>query len=54
MRLIRTTPELQLEEFADDKIPVYAILSHRWEDGEVSFRDMRAERVDKPGYDKIR
>ncbi|KAK1660001.1 heterokaryon incompatibility protein-domain-containing protein, partial [Colletotrichum godetiae] len=39
MRLINTAT-LQLEEFIDrDRIPPYAILSHTWEDGEVSFQE---------------
>jgi hypothetical protein len=36
MRLLNTT-NLQLEEFASDAIPSYAILSHRWESEEVTF-----------------
>ena len=43
MRLIRTT-KLDLEEFVDDQIPKYAILSHRWEAGEVSMQDWVEER----------
>ncbi|KAL6248536.1 hypothetical protein RBB50_004791 [Rhinocladiella similis] len=57
MRLINCQT-FQLEWFADDSIPEYAILSHRWEDHEVSFEDMqghfgfvRARR--KKGYAKI-
>ncbi|KUJ11357.1 HET-domain-containing protein [Mollisia scopiformis] len=42
MRLINTTT-LQLEEYFDRKIPPYAILSHRWEEEEVTFQDMIAE-----------
>ncbi|PGH34424.1 hypothetical protein GX50_02792 [[Emmonsia] crescens] len=39
MRLLNTKT-LQLEEFPDDCIPLYAILSHRWQAQEVVFRDL--------------
>ena len=38
MRLIHTT-KLCLEEFVDNQIPRYAILSHRWEAEEISLQD---------------
>jgi hypothetical protein len=37
MRLLNTT-SLELFEFFGDQVPPYAILSHTWEDEEVSFR----------------
>ena len=37
MRLLNTTT-LELEEIIGDR-PAYAILSHRWQDDEVSFQD---------------
>jgi len=40
MRLINTST-FELHEFFDRQIPLYAILSHRWEDGEVTFQDLR-------------
>lgn len=40
MRLLQTNT-LQLKEFFDSQIPPYAILSHRWSDHEVSFKEMR-------------
>ncbi|KAJ5109159.1 heterokaryon incompatibility protein-domain-containing protein [Penicillium angulare] len=41
MRLVNVST-LQLEEFIPDKIPQYAILSHRWEEtGEVLFSDFQ-------------
>lgn len=44
----------ELEEFYDDTTPTYAILSHRWEGGEVSFQDMqRDDRTTLPGWAKI-
>ncbi|KAJ5106954.1 hypothetical protein N7456_003629 [Penicillium angulare] len=41
MRLIRAD-SFQLEEFMDSKIPRYAILSHVWRPGEISFQDMQS------------
>jgi hypothetical protein len=37
MRLINVTT-YELQEFYDTQIPDYAIVSHRWRDGEVSFQ----------------
>lgn len=37
MRLLDTST-LKLHEFYDDEIPDYAILSHTWEEGEMSFQ----------------
>ena len=47
---------LQLEEVWGEKYHSYAILSHRWEDGEVSFRDMQnlAVATKMKGFAKIR
>ncbi|KAE8149315.1 heterokaryon incompatibility protein-domain-containing protein [Aspergillus avenaceus] len=54
MRLINVE-NLELEEFVDDEIPPYAILSHRWRDGEILFKDMQSEtKVTKAGYRKIK
>lgn len=41
MRLLNTST-LKLREFHDDGIPDYAILSHTWEDGEVSFQTIES------------
>ena len=47
MRLISTssqfipTQEVHFEEFFDNEIPKYAILSHRWGNDEVSFKELR-------------
>ncbi|ODH47368.1 hypothetical protein GX48_06540 [Paracoccidioides brasiliensis] len=38
MRLLNTKT-YRLEEFPDGCIPLYAILSHRWQEQEVVFRD---------------
>jgi len=43
------------EDLPNNKIPPYAILSHTWGDGEVSFRDlMDGIGKNKAGYAKIR
>lgn len=53
MRLLNSTT-LQLHEFFGATIPPYAILSHTWEDDEVSFQDMHDEvGIQKAGYHKI-
>jgi hypothetical protein len=41
MRLLNTGT-FEFEEFYDDAIPPYAILSHRWRDDEVSYHDFLA------------
>lgn len=47
---------LKLEEVWGESVKEYAILSHRWEDGEVSFQDMQnpAMASTKKGFAKIR
>jgi hypothetical protein len=54
MRLIDTST-LELKEFPPGKIPEYAILSHTWEDGEVTLQDWQdIQRTSaKPGFKKI-
>jgi hypothetical protein len=52
MRLLETV-SLELIEFQDNKIPLYAILSHTWEKDEVSFQDMRSGMAKKACYAKI-
>ncbi len=53
MRLLHTKT-LELHEFIGDHIPPYAILSHRWEDAEVTFQDLRDGRgAEKGGWTKI-
>ena len=54
MRLINAYT-LELEEFPDERGTKYAILSHRWEDGEVSFQDMQdlEKAKTKNGFTKI-
>lgn len=54
MRLIDTWT-FDLQEFDEDSLPEYAILSHTWEDGEVSYADMqhRDSARAKKGFTKI-
>ena len=54
MRLINTK-RLELEEFPNSALPKYAILSHTWEEDEVSFHEMQRDSkpVQKRGYSKI-
>jgi hypothetical protein len=54
MRLINTAT-LEFEEFFGYGIPEYAILSHRWEGGEVLFKELHSPAArKKKGYWKIR
>jgi hypothetical protein len=53
MRLLNTGT-LKLQEFFDKEVPDYAILSHRWEDDEVSYQDLRTDKNKHgAGYRKI-
>src|SRR5437879_5251899 len=54
MRLINVET-LELEEFFGEAIPPYAILSHTWEEEEVSFQDWQSPttRTRKKGFQKI-
>jgi hypothetical protein len=53
MCLLDTTT-LTVGEFLGDSIPQYAILSHRWEDEEVSFQDLQSGRgLGMKGHTKI-
>ncbi|KAH8719380.1 hypothetical protein GQ44DRAFT_366567 [Phaeosphaeriaceae sp. PMI808] len=54
MRLLNTE-KYELEEFGDNKIPLYAILSHTWGDHEITFQDVeRRNAEEKAGYEKVR
>ncbi|KAH8588571.1 heterokaryon incompatibility protein-domain-containing protein, partial [Bisporella sp. PMI_857] len=55
MRLINART-LRLDEFYDNAIPRYAILSHAWGDGEVSFQEWQdpTKASKKSGYAKIK
>jgi ankyrin repeat protein len=53
MRLL-DTKTLELGEFEDRAVPDYAILSHRWEVGEVTLQDIKTDGAKKlQGYGKI-
>jgi Heterokaryon incompatibility protein (HET) len=48
------TSTLELREFFEPNIPDYAILSHRWENGEVLYSDVRnGVAASKPGFFKV-
>lgn len=54
MRLIDTST-LTLHTFVDTP-PKYAILSHRWQEDEISFQEFQSDSHDvreKPGYRKV-
>ena len=57
MRLINAHT-LKLEEFLNEKGKPYAILSHRWGNGEMSLLDMQSLPIDEPaesrGFVKIK
>lgn len=54
MRLLNLAT-VKVEEFPDDRIPKYAILSHRLQDDEVSFQDMQSDSAtEKAGYAKLK
>ena len=57
MRLINAHT-LKLEEFLNDKVQPYAILSHRWSDSEMSLLDMQSLQLEEPvnsqGFLKIK
>ncbi|KAL8794609.1 MAG: hypothetical protein Q9195_002805 [Heterodermia aff. obscurata] len=56
MRLLSTLT-LELHEFFDENTPPYAILSHTWENGEVSLQDLERHDHDTTtwaGYSKIK
>jgi hypothetical protein len=53
MRLLHTKT-FKLHESVGDDVPLYAILSHRWEDEEVIFSDLEAGKAKKRrGWEKI-
>ncbi|KAK7468938.1 hypothetical protein VKT23_003433 [Stygiomarasmius scandens] len=55
MRLLNATitTKLVIKEFLTD-IPPYAILSHTWGDGEVTFQDVQHDPTTLPGFLKVR
>jgi hypothetical protein len=54
MRLLNTST-LQVEDFLDRDVPEYVILSHTWEEEEVTFQEIQSfANPKKKGYTKIR
>ena len=56
MRLLNTTT-ITLAEFISEPFPDYAILSHRWDESEISFPELTAGQDTltlKPGWSKIK
>src|SRR5438552_568597 len=55
MRLINVKT-FKLEEFLDDKVPPYAILSHTWgkDSEELTFYNVEAGDINKPGIGSIK
>lgn len=49
MHLINTD-SLELESFSASKIPEYAILSHTWQEEEVTYEDIKHSRTDDPAF----
>ncbi|KAK1845076.1 het domain protein [Colletotrichum chrysophilum] len=53
MRLLNSRT-LQVEDFSSSRAPPYAILSHTWGDGEISFQDLEHQKAAaKAGYSKL-
>ncbi len=53
MRLLNTI-DRKLEEFGDNDIPPYAILSHTWRKIEITFQDIEGGDVEqKEEYEKV-
>jgi hypothetical protein len=53
MRLLNVRT-YKLKEFSQKDVPPYAILSHTWDEVEITLRDLDNEQVSKlPGFQKI-
>lgn len=52
MRLLNTKT-YELKEFLENDVPDYVILSHRWGNEEVSFKEFRKGTIDNAGFRKI-
>ena len=54
MRLINCMSKSLEEYFSEESSPPYAILSHTWDDHEISFTDMaEADVRERKGFKKI-
>lgn len=53
MRLLNTST-LELRNFYNDEIPLYAILSHTWGEDEITFQDLeKPDTWQRPAYSKL-
>src|ERR1700760_2388440 len=53
MRLLSTT-NYELQDYFHAKVPKYAILSHTWEDEEVTYEDIKSGNfTSMKGFDKL-
>jgi len=49
------TAKVKVRRFEDNLIPPYAIISHTWDEKEITFQDMvRAHGKKKEGYEKVK
>lgn len=54
MRLLNTG-NFEVKLFGDNEVPPYAILSHTWDEEEVTLQDMEGTRAaNKKGYQKVK
>jgi hypothetical protein len=54
MRLLNTG-NFEVKLFGEDQVPPYAILSHTWNEEEVTLQDMEGtDAANKKGYEKIK
>lgn len=53
MRLLNTT-NFEVKLFGDDEVPEYAILSHTWDEEEITLQGMEGTHpANKKGYEKV-
>nr|POF26240.1 vegetative incompatibility protein het-e-1 [Quercus suber] len=53
MRLVNVHT-LKLDDFASEKVPPYAIASHRWEEDEITLQELQGtDHREKAGYKKV-
>src|SRR5271156_1088891 len=49
------TAKVKVRRFEDDEIPLYAIISHTWDENEITLQDMvGAHAKEKDGYEKVK
>ena len=54
MMLLLNIETLELKSFNEKDVPQYAIASHRWRDGEASFRQIQEKKFYGEGYKKVK